>query len=370
MASSSELHSELMNQMIHQLEDFALFLIDKNGIIISWNDGAENVTGYTRDDVLGRNASALIGDFSANQETIEGSINEAIQKEVAHHVGWRVHKTKGLFWADIKITPLKHDDGSILGYSILAKDITEGKNQATKNEELIQKLHAKNKELEEFTYMISHDLQEPLRTIRSFIGILDSKYKDQLNEKVVTITSTISRASERMNGLLLDLLDHSRIGRNKEKPLINLNDLCENVRSDLNSLITRSQASISCPSPLPDVEANQSDMQMLFQNLVSNAIKFTKPENHPEIEILFEDKKEHYQFCVSDKGIGIAENQQERIFIIFQRLHGREEIEGSGIGLAHCKKIVELHNGKIWVESVPNEGSQFYFTLPKSATSE
>lgn len=366
MPKSPSSQQELMIQMIYQLEDFALLLLDTDGNILSWNKGAEKLTGHAESEILGENASILVNDLKAEFEKHPFSIDKSKENKLFNQPGWCIRKDNSLFWAGIQLTALTNKQTDLTGFSLVLRDLTYLKNKESENKDLIAKLHLKNKELEEFNYMVSHDLQEPLRTIRSFIGILDTKYTDHVDEKVLKITQTITKASERMNVMLIALLEHSRIGRTAVKDLVNLKELCKNVLLDLGSLISTSEAQINCKSEMPTVLADKLGMQVLFQNLISNAIKFAQETIKPKVEISFIEKETHFVFAVKDNGIGIPESQQERIFVIFQRLHLKEEYDGTGIGLAHCKKIIEMHNGKIWVESKENVGSTFYFTLPKT----
>lgn len=223
-------------------------------------------------------------------------------------------------------------------------------------------LERKNKELEQFAYIVSHDLQEPLRTTSSFSALIKKQYHGQLDEKADKYFNYIQEASDRMKILIKNLLDYSRIGNNKELECVDCNKILENVMADLGTAIAETHATIKWDE-LPVITGYPTEIKQLFQNLITNGIKFRKKEVIPEINISVQKYEGFWQFAVKDNGIGIDEKHNEKIFIIFQRLHTRSEYEGSGIGLSHCKKIVELHKGRIWVESKPGEGSTFYFTI-------
>ncbi len=225
-----------------------------------------------------------------------------------------------------------------------------------------KKLLAQNKGLERFTYIASHDLQEPLRTINSFIGLFEEEYAENLDEHGKLYLSYISHSSSRMSELIKSLLDHTRIGREKKIEPVNCNTLAQDVIEDLTALINDTEAKITI-GDLPAFNAYKVELKQLLQNLINNAIKFRKKGTKPEIEIKAEYKKNRWIFSVSDNGIGIEKQYIDKIFEIFHRLHNRQEYEGTGIGLAHCKRIAELHNGNIWVESEPNVGSTFYFSI-------
>jgi len=223
-------------------------------------------------------------------------------------------------------------------------------------------LERKNKELEQFAYVASHDLQEPLRTTSSFIEIFKEKYMGKMDEETDDILNYISQSNDRMKVLIKDLLDYSRIGRKPVIEDVNCNEVLDDVLADLSTNINETNTTIF-REKLPAVRGYPTELKQLFQNIVSNSIKFRKPGTDPQIQISAERNNGHWQFAISDNGIGMEETDTERIFVIFQRLHTRTEYEGSGIGLSFCKKIVELHGGNIWVKSKPGEGSTFFFTI-------
>jgi len=225
-------------------------------------------------------------------------------------------------------------------------------------------MDSKNKELEQFAYVASHDLQEPLRTTSGFVELLQKQYKGRLDGNADKYLDYIVQASDRMKTLIKDLLDYSRIGREKESKEVDGNKLLNEVLADLHNIIKESGAIIR-KEPLPVLNAYPTELKLLFQNLLTNSIKFHRPGIPPEITIRATKEKGFWKFSFLDNGIGIEKPFLERIFIIFQRLHNRTEYEGSGIGLAHCKKIVELHGGAIGVESTPGEGSDFFFTISR-----
>jgi signal transduction histidine kinase len=226
-----------------------------------------------------------------------------------------------------------------------------------------QDLARSNKDLEQFAYVASHDLQEPLRAVGGFMGLLKNQYYDKLDAQAREYIDFSVDGAERMQGLIEGLLAFSRVGtRGGEFESFNLKEALDIALKNLNMLITESSAVVA-NDPLPVVTADRSQMTQLFQNLIANAVKFHGPQR-PEIHIGAQHKERAWEIFVRDNGIGIDPQYFERIFLIFQRLHTRAQYKGTGIGLAVCKKIVERHGGKIWVESVPEEGSTFFFTIP------
>ena len=228
----------------------------------------------------------------------------------------------------------------------------------------MQKLRQKNKELEQFLYIASHDLQEPLRSIRSMLELLKLELNDKLDEQTTVFMDLVDSSANRMSDLVKGLMDYARLGNQKELEHTDLNKLVTDVLSDIGQSINDHDADIE-KSKLPSLDIYPVEIRLLFQNLLSNAIKFRKPDTPPQISISAVEKGLFWQFQIKDNGIGIKEEHQQKIFLIFQRLNKKEEFEGTGIGLAHCMKIISLHGGELWVESKPNEGSSFFFTLPK-----
>jgi light-regulated signal transduction histidine kinase (bacteriophytochrome) len=236
--------------------------------------------------------------------------------------------------------------------------------------ERTQQLEAANKELtfhlselEQFSYVSNHDLQEPLRTLIQFTELLKEDYAGRLDKDGNQYLDFISKSAMRMKVLVKDLLEYSLLGREREQTLTDCNQVVETVLADLDDSIKKSHARVTVHA-LPSVNGCETELALLFQNLVENAIKYQKPGGVPEIQISAESRGNEWLFKISDNGIGIDENYKDKIFIIFQRLHNRSEYEGTGIGLAHCKKIVEMHGGRIWVEPTPGAGSTFLFTIP------
>ncbi|MEN4017645.1 MAG: ATP-binding protein [Methanobacterium sp.] len=232
--------------------------------------------------------------------------------------------------------------------------------------QIIEELKHSNEELQQFAYVTSHDLQEPLRTIASFTQLLERRYKGKLDLDADEFIGYIVDATKRMQNLINDLLEYSRVTTmGNEFKMVSTEEILEKTISDLHAAIAETDAEISY-NALPEVMVDGRQIGQLFQNLISNAIKFKKPDVPPKINIsAFKDEKNNeYVFSVQDNGIGIEKEYFDRIFTIFQRLHTREEYTGTGIGLSIAKRIIERHNGRIWVESEPGVGSTFYFTVP------
>jgi len=235
--------------------------------------------------------------------------------------------------------------------------------QSSEKEKRATELMIANKELQQFAFIASHDLQQPLRTVANYMKIFEEEYVGLLDEKALKYLLSVNRATSRMSSLIKSLLDFSRLGYNKKMVFLDTGKIISDVIDDLEIIIKSSKASIKV-SEMPKLNAYETEMRQLFQNLITNAIKFQKKDTRPEIKIYSEKINGYWMFSVSDNGIGIDPEHFEKIFDIFQRLQSNAEYEGSGIGLANCKKIVQLHSGKIWVESISGQGTIFHFTIP------
>ncbi|KOF01684.1 hypothetical protein OB69_15105 [Roseivirga seohaensis subsp. aquiponti] len=244
------------------------------------------------------------------------------------------------------------------------QDITERKKTELSIQHHLQLLEQKNKELNQFAYIASHDLQEPLRTVANYVELLNWKYQDKLDADSNLYLSYITRSVERMQDLLHALLEYTSIGKYEKEPtLIDCNHILDQVKVDLSAQLEKKKVKLKI-NKLVQVKGYEHELRSLFQNLISNSIKYCKPDTTPEIDVSVEKETNQYTFAIKDNGIGIDEKYKEKIFVIFQRLHNQDSYEGTGIGLARCRKIAELHGGKIWVDSQPNQGSTFYFSIP------
>lgn len=255
---------------------------------------------------------------------------------------------------DIGLTPIEMSDGLFALASVT--DITERR----RNED---ELRRSNAELEQFAYIASHDLQEPLRMVASYTELLSERYRGKLDEKADKYIYYAVDGARRMQQLVADLLAYSRVG-SQGKPLlpVDASAALHSVLHVMDGSIRKAEAVVTEPQPLPKVLADEGQLRQLFQNLIGNAIKFRGAEA-PRVEVTWKIARDHYQFTVKDNGIGIDMQYAERVFQMFQRLHERTKYEGSGIGLAIVKRIVERHGGTIWFDSVPGSGTSFHFTL-------
>lgn len=327
------------------------------------NKVVEELFGYSRKEIIGKNDYEVFPKdeadrFVANDKKLleTGKLLE-IADEPAHT------KYKGIRILETKIVLIKDSIGKPVYILGIANDITERKKIQAELDNKTEELARSNTELEQFAYIASHDLQEPLRMVSSYLQLLEKRYKDKLDQDAKDFISFAVDGSNRMRSLIHGLLEYSRINRIKPFEEIDLTLLLKDVLGNLKTSIEENKAIIKI-SDLPKIYGDPILINQLFQNLIQNAIKFRNTKD-PEIEISCKEEKDEYLFSIKDNGIGIQKEYMDKIFVIFKRLNSREKYPGTGMGLAICKKIVERHGGKIWVESEFGKGSTFYFTIKK-----
>jgi len=365
--------------LVEQVRDYGIFMLDEKGRISSWNEGARNIKGYNAEDVIGKNFSIF---YTEEDKLINKPANELkIAAKVGKYEeeGWRVKKDGTVFWANVVITSVFNSEGILIGFSKVTRDLTEKKEAENKLREsseryrfLAEKLKetntslaAVNKELEQFTSIVSHDLQEPLRTIKSFLVLLD-RGLDTKDIDVVLLKTYIQKAisaSNRMKELILNLLQYAQLSKEEiAVEDIDVSELMGEVLQNLKSSIDTAKATISLDIDQRKIKGDRVQLIQLIQNLVSNSLKFTDNKK-PEISLTTKYENGAVLFSVADNGIGIEKDMQRQVFEIFRRADNVKEYPGTGIGLSICKKIIERHEGKIWVDSELGKGTTFYFIL-------
>ena len=346
----------------------AMVIVNREGIIRLVNAQTEKIFQFKREELIGKPVEMLIpGEFAKNHS---GHRNNYFADPKIRSMGiglelYGMRKNGDKFPVEISLSPLETEEG--LWVSAAIRDITDKKMDHEALRDYARKLEISNNNLEQFAYVASHDLQEPLRTITNFAHELNEKQQGKMDEESEVYMDYIVTASERMKVLIRDLLMYSRIGKKRVIELVDCGQIMKEVVTDMDVLIKENGAKISIHQ-LPKIRACKIEMVQLFQNLVSNAIKYRKPDVAPEVEIAAEEDGGYWIFMVKDNGIGIDKEFYNRIFIIFQRLHSQNQYSGTGIGLATCKKIVEMNGGRIWIKSEPGQGSVFHFKLPSVMT--
>ena len=350
--------------LIHNASDI-IYTHDLQGKITSVNPAGKKLLGDDHVDVIGMNVADFLSakDYMKGKTTVEILLNGT---QEAPNLIEMVFQTQ-----DGRFIPLEVNLGlvenakNMVEAQGIARNITKRKLAEEKAALYLTELERSNQELQNFAYVASHDLQEPLRKIQTFSNRLQTKYVDQLDERGLDYLKRMHNASERMSTLITDLLTFSRI-TSRAKPFVpvDLTAVINTIFADMEIQIAEKQTKIEI-APLTTINADETQMHQLFQNLISNGLKFTQPDIPPHIQITAEQIRPHHiEIKITDNGIGFEPQYNERIFEMFQRLHGRHEYEGTGIGLAICRKIVERHQGTITAVSLPNQGTTFTITLP------
>jgi PAS domain S-box-containing protein len=354
---------ERFNQALsHAMEGIAL--LDPQGKYVQINQAYAQTVGYTPESMLGMDWQLTVHpeDLSRMQDAYQQMLVDG-KVEVAAR---GLRRDGSIFYKQLVMVTASDSNQQLTGHYCFMKDITKAKQAELDLQNQKQDLARSNAELQQFAYVASHDLQEPLRMITSYLELLERRYKGQLDDKADQFIAYAVDGATRMQILINDLLSYSRVGTSTQDwQAVDCEKIVQIVLSNLHLASIQSHAIITHDA-LPKVNADSSQMIQLFQNLISNAIKF-RGEDPPQIHIGVDCANGKWLFSVQDNGIGMEVQYLDRIFIIFQRLHSKTEYPGTGIGLAVCKKIVERHGGNLWVESQPNEGATFYFTIPQIA---
>ena len=373
---SEEKHLKLLESVITNTKDVVLITEAKpfaahGPKIVFVNKAFTETTGYTFAEVIGKTPRILQGPKTDRAEL--DRLSESLSRWESCEITVINYKKNGEeFWSNISISPVADKNGWNTHWIAIQRDVTQSKLLEMRlielNENLqrqAKELAASNLELEHFAYVASHDLQEPLRMVTSFLSLLEKKYKDVVDDRGRKYIFFAVDGAKRMQQIILDLLEFSRIGRTDEKKCeIDLNELIIEIKLLLQRKIDEKNAVILVQS-LPVINTYKSPIWQVFQNLIGNSLKYSREGVPVEIEIKVKEFPGCWQFAISDNGIGISSEYFNKIFIIFQRLHNRDAFPGTGIGLAITRKVIEKLGGQIWIESTLGKGSTFYFTLLK-----
>jgi PAS domain S-box-containing protein len=355
---------ERFRLMASGVKDYANVMLDPEGFIVSWNEGGERLKGYRAEEIIGEHFSRFYAAEDIRKGLPAMELKQAQETGRFEGEGWRVRKDGSRFLASIVITALRDEKGLLRGFGKITRDITERRRAEERLTKTMEELKRSNDELGQFAYVASHDLQEPLRMVASYTQLLAQRYKGRLDSDADEFIAFAVDGCNRMQGLIQDLLSYSRAGANAE-PLreISCEDALEKTLKNLHATIQDSGAMVTHDS-LPNIMMDEMQLVQIFQNLIGNAIKYRAAEPSQVHVSATRNGSNEWVFSVRDNGMGIEPQYFERIFILFQRLHGQKDFAGTGIGLAMCKKIVDRLGGRIWVESQPTRGSTFYFALP------
>jgi PAS domain S-box-containing protein len=346
-------------------------------VIQNWNKGAEKIKGYHESEIVGRHFSVFYLPEDRERLLPERLITEATRTGKAVQEGWRVRKNGSRFWGSIVITALHDVDHNVVGFSKVTRDLTEKKIAEDKIRQYANELEFQNRELEQFAYAAAHDMKEPLRKIQFYNSYIFDNAGQQLPEKSLEYLSRSINAASRMKGLIDDLLTYSKASSFSQEMLeTDLNVIINDMVTSHHDTIEKNNAIIEV-GDLPILSVIPFQFNQLFDNLLGNALKYRHPERQPYITISAEkstippDERTtdlsqncYYKFSVADNGIGFEQEYADKLFELFQRLHVKPGVTGSGIGLAICKKIVSNHHGVIRAYGNPGVGARFDIYIP------
>lgn len=362
-----------LKELLQDSENKYTELAEETPVMI-WMTNPSHLTYYFNKawlDFTGRKLEEEVGtgwfrNVHPDDAQAYNDVGHLVRNNINYSVEYRLKRHDGQYRYILEIaTPRFLPDGSFGGYMGSCLDITDMKTAQVELANQTKELQRSNEELEQFAYVASHDLQEPLRMISSYVQLISKRIESGKTEGLGEYMEFAIGGVNRIQALISDLLQYSRVHR-KGNPFaeVDLNEVGNIVKAHLMNRISETGAKVTF-GPMPKVLGDSFQLIRLLQNLVDNALKFKRPDSIPEVNVTVEDRGDYWKFAVSDNGIGIDDKFYSRIFVIFQRLHAREEYEGTGIGLAVCKKIVERHGGEMWVTSEPGKGSTFFFTIKK-----
>jgi PAS domain S-box-containing protein len=340
-------------RLVETVRDYAIILLDVDGHVMSWNPGVERIKGYTAPQILGEHFSIFYTHEDQARGRPQAMLEQALRDGSAEMEGWRVRSDGSRFWADVTVLALRDDDGNLLGFGKVTRDLTERRRA--------------HEELELFASSAAHDLQEPLRTISGFAELLLRRHGDELDREAQEFVEHITSATRRMQSLIGDLLAFARSGdaAGHDEPVALARALEAAMDHLAGAIFDRGVTVRTSIPPEAAVIADVQGIEQVLQNLLSNAIKYGDTER-PEVIVVAElDEDGCWRVAVTDNGAGVPEEERERIFEPFTQVR-RGDFGGTGLGLSICRRIVSRHAGSIGVEPVPSGGSRFWFRLPSS----
>jgi PAS domain S-box-containing protein len=366
---------EQIRLFVERVQDYAIFMLDPQGHIITWNAGAERIKGYSRDEIIGQHISRFYTPNDQANGTPGHFLESAMRHGRAELEGWRVRKDGTLFWADVSLTALYDESGSPRGFTKITRDMTERRRAeeqlrqlAAQLEQRVQQrtaeLEDSNAALQAFAYSVSHDLRAPLRTMQGFAKALLEDYEHSLDDTGRDYARRISRGAERMDALIQDLLAYSRLSRAEiTREAVDLKTVLQEASKQVEFLLNESKGRLVIEPSLPLALGHRNTLVQVFSNLFANALKFTAPGIRPEVSVSCATQNGAVRISIDDNGIGVHPEHHQRIFNVFERLHGTETYPGTGMGLAIVKKGVERMGGRVGLESDGRRGSRFWVEL-------
>ena len=357
--------------MIGEVEDYAILLLDRNGIIRNWNKGAEKIKGYAEQEIVGTHFRIFYTPEDRNAGLPEQLIDRAVREGKAIHEGWRVRKDGTTFWGSIVITALHDPAGNVVGFSKVTRDLTERKQAEDKLLFYARRLETQNRELQQFAYAAAHEMKEPLRKIQLYYSAIEEENGENLPlDRQKKYMARSAEAARRMQQLIDDLLTYTQMAGSEEpfEPVDMNNSLAEAWAFHKDT--TEQLGARVNSGPLPTVRGIPVQLRQLFINLLANSLKYHAQDRQPVITLSASREKvpgmadaygseRFYKVTFQDNGIGFTPQEGERIFNLFERLHNRDQFSGTGIGLTICRRIMENNRGFIRATGIPGSGATF-----------
>ena len=373
--------------LVQGVTDYAISRLDPEGRIIGWNSGAERLTGYATDEIVGQSFSIFMTDEDRAAGALEQGLKEAQQTGRSERDHLQVCKNGSRIWSNMVISALRDEKQALRGYAVVTRDITQIKQSEFERQQLMDDLSRKNKELETVIYVTSHDLRSPLVNIQGYSKELSracesikaalklpSRPPDAEAELQTTLETDIPKfvhyiliSAEKMNALLKGLLKLSRLDRQALSiAALDMTEMLGKIADSMRYQLDAAGATLTI-DPLAGCYGDDLQVNQVFSNLVGNALKYRDPARPPVIRVTGAPLNEREcVYCVEDNGIGIQEEHRGKVFEIFQRLNPNGDVAGDGLGLTLVQRIVERHGGRIWIESTPGAGSKFFVSLPRT----
>lgn len=364
------MHDENVHQLLDSRGDYAIFMLDTDGNVASWNQGAKQIKGYSREEIVGEHFSVFYTAGDRARGKPERDLSAATREGRFEGEAQRVRKDGSEFWGNVVLSAVRDEAGVLAGFVKVTRDLTERRGAERRAIADAQALKAVNAELESFTYSVSHDLRAPIRQIQGFSRILAEHLGDRADPETAHLLRRIDEGSQQMGRLVDDLLHLAQIGQQVAKVRsTGLDSLVDEVVTNMRAEIIDRDIDWRIGA-LPTVVCDPGLMRIVFTNLLSNAVKYTRPRERAVIEVGQTAKDGQLVIYVRDNGVGFDMKYSDKLFGVFQRLHRVDEFEGAGVGLATVQRIIRKHRGTIWADARLDGGATFSFTLGRGAASE
>jgi PAS domain S-box-containing protein len=359
---SDRKHNEVFETLVKSVRDYAIFMLDPNGNVQTWNEGARRLKGYTAEEIIGKHFSNFYPDAVKQRKHPQYELEVAKREWKYEEEGWRVRKDGTTFWANVLITALRDPQGKLIGFAKVTRDLTERKKAEEIAEQSAKRLAETNDELQRLAYVVSHELQSPISTISRYQNLIAVRYKDKLGSDAVDFFTKIDHSTKLIARMIDDLWNYARVARpNVEHEPVPMDSALQEALRDLEGDLADEELVVA--TKLPIIEASRSQMVFVLRELVRNAVRYRGIEP-PRIVIDAKAEEDGWTFSVQDNGIGVDPVYFNDVFKLFHRLDAGPEPSATGMGLAMCRRIVQQHCGRIAIDSKLGGGTTISFWLP------